>query len=140
MKALLLHVSLVLLLAGTARSECIQRTYRNVNACFAKRIFSPVCGTDGCTYANEDVLNCAVAEDRANLPEDQVVRIAFHGRCEDMVSSVAVKEGEERVKEAEDKMEEGEKGMTEGMEKGEKGMTEEVEEEKEEGSSNRLFP
>ncbi|XP_047492951.1 uncharacterized protein LOC125041740 [Penaeus chinensis] len=131
MKVLLLHVSLVLLLAGSTWSQCIQRSYRNVNDCLAKRIFAPVCGTDGCTYPNEDVLNCAVAEDRANLPEDQVVRIAFFGRCEDKVSSVALnmKEGEERSKEGEDEMKEGEKAMTEGME-----------EEKEEGSSNRLFP
>ncbi|XP_037778794.1 uncharacterized protein LOC119575319 [Penaeus monodon] len=132
MKVLLLHVSLVLLLAGTAWSECIQRSYRNVNDCLAKRIFLPVCGTDGCTYPNEDVLKCAQAEDRANLPEEQVVRIAFQGRCENEVASIAVKmekEDEERTKKEEGEMKEGEKGVTEG-----------VEEEKEEGSSNRLFP
>ncbi|XP_042858552.1 neurofilament medium polypeptide-like [Penaeus japonicus] len=143
MKVLQLQIALVLFLAGTAWCKCkYEEGYREVGPCVAKRMYVPLCGSDGCTYVNEDVFKCAEKQDRdRNLSEEEVVKIVFRGRCEDMPDED--QKMEKKGNETAEGDEEGAEGGGAGEERtkeGEEEGKEEGEEEGEEGSQNRLFP
>lgn len=59
---------------------CVEPTTEGF-ACFCTREKKPVCGSDGNTYSNDCLLNCATAK-------DNTLSIAKYGPCEDNVQIV----------------------------------------------------
>ncbi|KAK4303044.1 hypothetical protein Pmani_024915 [Petrolisthes manimaculis] len=69
-------------LSSACQHESPGGLFRSVEGCPINRMYRPLCGTDNCTYINDDALACAQMDDRRrNLQDEEVVRMAYSGMC-----------------------------------------------------------
>lgn len=69
---------------GACRHDMKGKTFRVVDQCLARRNLQPMCGTDGCSYANHDMLKCANRDDLARgMAEAEAVAFKHEGMCKD---------------------------------------------------------